>query len=56
MFPALVGDEWWEQVQAQSPWKNFQAEDFARLRERYGVSWVVVQQPGIYGLSCPYEN
>ena len=55
MFPALA-DRWWEQVQAQSPWKSFHAEDFARLHDKYGVSWVVVQQPGIAGLPCPYEN
>lgn len=55
MFPALA-DRWWEQVQAQSPWKTLRAEDFARLRDKYGVSWVVVQQPGVAGLACPYEN
>lgn len=55
MFPALA-DPWWEQVKSQSPWKSFRAEDFARLHDKYGVSWIVVQQPGVAGLSCPYEN
>lgn len=55
MFPPLA-EEWWEQLQAQTPWKNFQATDFARLREKYGVSWVVVQQPGVAGLECAYQN
>jgi len=55
MFPALA-DRWWEQVQAQSPWKSFHAEEFARLHDKYGVSWIVVQQPGIAGSSCPYED
>ena len=55
MFPPLA-DEWWQQVEAQSPWKNFQPTDFARLRERYGVSWIVVEQPGVSGLDCPYTN
>ncbi len=55
MFPPLA-EEWWSQVQAQSPWKNFQAEDFARLKEKYGVGWVVLQQPGIAGMDCPYQN
>jgi hypothetical protein len=55
MFPP-VGDEWWEQVQAQSPWKQFQAPDFGRLRDKYGVSWIVMQQPGVVGLDCPYQN
>jgi hypothetical protein len=55
MFPPLA-DTWWSQVQAQTPWKNFKVEDFARLREKYGVSWVLVQQPGVAGLTCPYQN
>lgn len=55
MFPPLA-EKWWEQVQAQTPWKNFQAADFARLRDKYGVSWVVVQQPGAAGLDCSYQN
>jgi hypothetical protein len=56
MFPALA-DEWWSQVQAQTPWKKFGAEDFARLKFKYGVGWVVVvQQPGTNGLDCRYQN
>ncbi|HYM74913.1 MAG TPA: hypothetical protein VE377_02955 [Candidatus Dormibacteraeota bacterium] len=55
MFPPL-GEEWWAQVQAQTPWKNFQASDFRRLGDKYGVSWVVVQQPGVAGLACAYQN
>jgi len=55
MFPALA-DPWWEQVKAQSPWKSLHAEDLSHLRDKYGVSWVVLQQPGIAGLPCPYEN
>jgi hypothetical protein len=55
MFPPLA-DEWWEQVRAQNPWKNFRAPDFAPLREKYGVTWVVVQQPGVSGLTCSYQN
>lgn len=55
MFPPLAED-WWKQVQAQSPWQNFRIEDFVRLKEKYGVNWVVVQQPGVTGLECPYQN
>jgi len=54
MFPPLA-EEWWEQVQAQTPWNSFRAEDFSRLKEKYGVSWVVVQQP-VAGLVCSYGN
>jgi hypothetical protein len=55
MFPALA-DEWLRQVRAQSGWKEFQAEDFRRLQTQYGVSWVVLQPPGIAGMDCPYRN
>ena len=55
MFPALA-EEWWAQVQAQTPWKNFRAEDFVRLKNNYGASWVVVEQLGVGGLDCPYQN
>ena len=54
MFPPLA-EKWWQQVQAQTPWKNFLAEDFARLKSTYGVGWVVVQQP-VAGLDCRYQN
>jgi hypothetical protein len=55
MFPPLA-EEWWTQVQAQTPWKSFRTEDFLRLKNTYGVSWVVVQQPGVAGLDCAYQN
>jgi hypothetical protein len=55
MFP-LMADEWWRQVQAQSGWNQFQLQDFRRLQGQYGINWVVLQQPGRFGLSCPYHN
>jgi hypothetical protein len=55
MFPPLA-EEWWTQVQAQTPWKRFRLDDFSRLKNTYGVSWVVVQQPGVAGLDCAYQN
>jgi hypothetical protein len=55
MFPALA-DEWWRQVQALADWRQFQLQDFKRLQADYGVNWVVLQQPGVPGLNCPYRN
>jgi hypothetical protein len=55
MFPALA-KTWSEQVQSQTGWDHFQRADFELLRSRYGVDWVVLQQPGIAGLDCPYSN
>jgi len=55
MFPPMA-EEWLRQIQAQRGWKAFQAQDFRRLRAEYGVNWVVLQQPGVPGLDCPYQN
>jgi hypothetical protein len=55
MFPSLA-EEWWAQVQAQSPWQTLTLENFDQLKRRYEVGWVVVQQPGVVGMACPYEN
>ncbi|PYX30759.1 MAG: hypothetical protein DMG80_11650 [Acidobacteria bacterium] len=55
MFPPLA-TQWWEQVQDAKNFQHLQKADFDRLRQKYGVSWVVVQQPGLAGIDCPYEN
>lgn len=55
MFPSLA-EEWLHQVQDQSPWGRLGIADFARLKQAYGVSWFIVQQPGVTGMDCPYEN
>ena len=55
MFPPIA-DEWLTQVQAQKNWKTFQVSDFRRLQAQYRVNWVVLQQPGVAGLDCPYRN
>lgn len=55
MFPPLA-ELWWEQYQAQQNWKQFGVDNFAGLRSRYGVNWVVLQSPGIRGMDCPYQN
>lgn len=55
MFPALA-ETWSEQVQSEQGWSHFQRQDFEALRARYGVDWVILQQPGTEGLKCPYSN
>jgi len=60
MFPPM-SVRWAEQVTDQKNFENFGKEDFERLRQKYGVSWVVVEQPGPAehspaGMECPYEN
>ncbi|MBZ5666769.1 MAG: hypothetical protein LAO30_19465 [Acidobacteriia bacterium] len=55
MFPPL-SVKWLEQVEDQKNWKQFGKGDFERLRQKYGIGWVVVEQPGPAGLECLYEN
>jgi len=55
MFPQLA-DEWFTQTQDLKNWKSFQLRDLQELQRKYGVSWVVLQAPGIIGLQCPYQN
>jgi hypothetical protein len=57
MFPDLpIAEHWQEQVNAQRGWDNFQLADLERLRQQYGVNWVVLDQKGDLGLDCPYKN
>jgi hypothetical protein len=55
MFPMLA-ETWREQVRALQGWKNFQVADFERLKQAFGVNWVVLQTSGVSGLQCPYHN
>jgi hypothetical protein len=55
MFPNLA-ERWWTEVQAQKGWKNFSTADFARLKNDYGVNWVIVQMGANRNLHCPYRN
>lgn len=55
MFPPL-SVKWLEQVQDQMNWKQFTKDDFQRLRQKYGVSWIVDEQPVRPGMECPYQN
>jgi hypothetical protein len=41
---------------AQSGWKNFGKADFERLKQVYGVNWVVLETPSDVALECPYQN
>jgi hypothetical protein len=54
-IPAL-GPRWVRELYAQNGWRNFQRPDFLRLKEQFGVNWVVVPDPGVAGMSCPYKN
>jgi hypothetical protein len=53
--PSLAA-RWREEVDAQKDWRNFRAQDYQRLKSRFGVSWVVLARPGVPGMDCPFQN
>lgn len=54
-FPPLA-DRWLEQYRAQEHWATFTLADFENLRQKYGIGWLVIEQPGLEGMNCPYQN
>jgi hypothetical protein len=57
MFPNLpLADECLAQVHAAQGLRHLDPADIDRVRHSYGVSWLVLEQPGIPGLTCPYQN
>lgn len=55
MFPPL-SVKWLEQVDDQKNWNQLGRENFERLRRKYGISWVVLEQAPPPGMECPYAN
>ena len=52
MFPAMA-ETWKTQADTQRGWQHFALEDFQRLKAEFGIDWVVLQKPGVPGLTCP---
>jgi hypothetical protein len=62
-----LAPRWLKEVTAQSDWQNFQLADFQRLKNEFGVTWVILQRspsredakeedvPAL-GMTCPYQN
>jgi hypothetical protein len=56
VFPELA-DEWKQESAAQADWVHVSEDRLQNLRERYGVSWVLMESPATIGdLDCPYRN
>ena len=51
-----LAPRWREEVEAQKEWEHFGPADFARLKSKFKVDWVLVERPGGDGLTCPYED
>jgi hypothetical protein len=54
-WPQLA-PSWREQVRDQEGWPGFTITDFQRLKQKYGVTWVVLQTAHPAVLDCPYQN
>jgi hypothetical protein len=51
-----------KEVTAQTGWQNFQAADFQRLKNQFGVTWVILSRTrdpkddDALGMTCLYQN
>jgi hypothetical protein len=57
LFPAVAG-RWQREVHARDGWQHFTPADFARLRQQFGVDWVLLQRdhPAAARMDCLYQN
>jgi hypothetical protein len=55
VFPELAW-QWKLENDGTANWAHFSAADFERLKSKYGVTWVILESPGVPGLNCPYKN
>lgn len=51
-----LGPEWERQVTAEAGWRTFEAADFERLKQEFGVDWVLVNLGQAAGLDCRWHN
>ena len=58
-----IAPRWLKEVTALSCWRDFGAGDFQRLKDDFGVTWVVVSYEDLAfrgtsgdAMTCPYEN
>jgi len=51
-----LGPLWHEQQRAEAGWAHFELADFERLKNQFGVEWVLVSYPQPPGLGCRWHN
>jgi hypothetical protein len=52
-----LAPRWLKEVNAQSGWQSFHAADFERLKNDFGVTWVVLSaRDAPAGMTCPYQH
>jgi hypothetical protein len=55
LVPQLA-PEWNREVEAEAGWNQFKLADFERLKQEFGVGWVLVSYPPPAGLDCRWRN
>lgn len=57
MFPSLpMAEDWKVQIDAERAWNSHPPGFFDELHRKWGVTWVILDQPGVMSLDCPYSN
>ena len=51
-----LAPRWLREVNTTRNWRNFHTADFQVLNKSFGVDWVILDQPGVKGMTCPYQN
>ena len=51
-----LAERWQTESEAQNGWQHFKSADFRRLKANFGVNWVVVENPAVSDLDCPYRD
>ena len=56
-----LAPRWLKEVTAQTGWQNFQPSDFQRLKQDFGVTWVILSTAAPSNqdeqvMTCPYRN
>jgi len=51
-----LGPRWRRELDAQSGWRSFRRDDFLRLKAQMGVNWVVLSEPAVPAMPCPYHH
>jgi hypothetical protein len=52
-----LAPRWLKEVNAQSGWQSFHAADFERLKNTFGVTWVILSaRDAPAGMTCPYQH
>jgi hypothetical protein len=53
-----LAPRWLKEVNATTGWRKFQAADFERLKNDFGVNWVILnaRDGAALGMQCPYHK